>query len=57
MDVDQSNAQHLTIARAVADGDEDKAGLAMAEHIRALHGRLEKLQAQAPRTGRFPERP
>lgn len=57
IDVDKSNAQHLTIARAVSEGDEDAASLAMAEHIRALHGRLEKLQAQAPRPGRFPELP
>lgn len=54
IDVSKSNNQHLQIAQAIADGDEQAAGQAMADHIGALHDRLDKLQNQAPKTGRFP---
>ncbi|MBE7732910.1 GntR family transcriptional regulator [Devosia faecipullorum] len=54
IDVPKSNEQHLLIAQAIAAGDDQAAGDAMADHIRALHERLDHLQAQAPKLGRFP---
>lgn len=57
IDVAKSNAQHLTIAKAIAAANEEDAGLAMSEHIQALHSRLEKLQANVTTPGRFPNMP
>lgn len=54
IDVGQSNNQHRLIAQAIAEGNEQAAGDAMSDHIGALHQRLDKLQAQAPKSGRFP---
>lgn len=54
IDVAASNAQHLKIANAVADGDGKAASESMHAHILALRERLKQLEAIAGFHGRFP---
>jgi DNA-binding GntR family transcriptional regulator len=51
IDVAGSNRQHLSVADAIADGDEDGAAEAMKAHIRDLRDRLERLHKASPPHG------